>query len=71
MKLNKILFGTFMIATVGLMCACSSDDDSGGGGNNPQEREKEVKGEMKKAELLGFVKDTNQQGRLFRRSSLV
>lgn len=59
MKLNKILFGTFMIATVGLMCACSSDDDSGGGGNNPQEREKEVKGEMKKAELLGFVKDTN------------
>ena len=59
MKLNKILYGTFMIATVGLMCACSSDDDSGGGGNNPQEREKEVKGEMKKAELLGFVKDTN------------
>ena len=59
MKLNKILFGTFMIATVGLMCACSSDDDNGGGGNNPQEREKEVKGEMKKAELLGFVKDTN------------
>jgi len=60
MKLNKILFGTFMIATVGLMCACSSDDDNGGGGNNnQQEREKEVKGEMKKAELLGFVKDTN------------
>ncbi|MBR3478104.1 MAG: carboxypeptidase regulatory-like domain-containing protein [Bacteroidaceae bacterium] len=59
MKLNKILFGTFMIATVGLMCACSSDDDNGGGGNTPQEREKEVKGEMKKAELLGFVKDTN------------
>ena len=62
MKLNKILFGTFMIAAAGLLFSCSSkDDDNGGGGNNNQQeqREKEVKGEMKKAELLGFVKDTN------------
>ena len=60
MKLNKILFGTIMIATVGLMFSCSSDDDKGGGGNNNQgEREVEVKGEMKKAELLGFVKDVD------------
>ena len=68
MKLNKILFGTIMIATVGLMFSCSSDDDKGGGGNNNQgEREVEVKGEMKKAELLGFVKDVD--GNAFSKNS--
>ena len=59
MKLNKILFGTFMIATVGLMLSCSSKDDDNGNEINNGEREKEIKGEMKKAELLGFVKDTD------------
>lgn len=61
MKLNKILFGTLMIAAAGLLFSCSSKDDDNGGGNeiNNGEREKEVKGEMKKAELLGFVMDTN------------
>ena len=60
MKLSRILFGTFMIATASLMLSCSSDDDKGGGGGIENgEREAEVKGEMKKAELLGFVKDTD------------
>lgn len=61
MKLNKILFGTFMIATVGLMLSCSSKDDDNGGGNNNGGNNggnTEVNGEMKKAELLGFVSDT-------------
>jgi len=62
MKLNKILFGTFMIATASLMLSCSSKDDDNGGGNNNGGNNggnTEVKGEMKTAELLGFVTDTD------------
>lgn len=65
-KLNKILLGTFVIATASLLLSCSSKDDDNGGGNNtnlviPNQsiRDAVLNGAMKQTELYGIVHDNN------------
>lgn len=64
-KLNKILLGTFVIATASLMLSCSSKDDDNGGNNNnlviPNQstRIAVLNGTMKTTELYGLVHDNN------------
>lgn len=60
MKKNKFLLWAMALATGLVMTACSSDDEETGGGNTPAPVPEQPKyGEMKAAQLAGFVYDVN------------